>query len=49
MAPFFKENGQTPLHIVAAEGQENMLRIFYNLKADANIPDKVAYNFHKCT
>lgn len=32
--------GQTALHIAAAEGDEPMVKYFYGVRASASIPDK---------
>lgn len=33
-------DGTTPLHIAAAEGDEAMVKYFYSVRASASIPDK---------
>ena len=35
----FQKEGQTPLHMVSADGNELFVRFFYAAGADPNIPD----------
>lgn len=37
---FFQRDGQTPLHLVSADGDETFARFFFGAKADPNIEDK---------
>lgn len=39
--PVWQEEGQTPLHIAAWEGDVLLLKLFYQSKANPNITDKV--------
>lgn len=38
---FFQEDGHTPLHIAAWEGDEAMVKYLYQMKANPNLTDKV--------